>query len=350
MSTMLRLMGVRRTRLRVLPRGPGPVVGLVIAALVASSCTAGRHDHPAPPTSGAQASAVHSPPAPSAASNRLAAERRAGELLALASVPVPSVPVQVAPGHLSGPVMGEPMVESKIVRSRVWRVEWPLDRTLRWVRAHPPHAGASSGSTTGSGPGYRLGGYGYSFGVAKGGGIASADLQIGVLSDGPRQSLIRADAVVLWLDPVPAHDPGIGVRRHIAHTACPPTDRSFQDVSNPAIAGLDHELLPEGQPTGGLVCAYEGMNGHPFQLTKQRVLGPAAARVIARAVRQIALAHTVGGVTSCPMDDGAAEFLVLAYPTVGDVDLFGSLTGCRRISNGHIVVSGSLGDLTQVQR
>jgi hypothetical protein len=39
---------------------------------------------------------------------------------------------------------------------------------------------------------------------------------------------------------------------------------------------------------------------------------------------------------SCPMDDGSAPILVLAYPGHQDVDLWIKLNGCATVSTGYI--------------
>lgn len=318
-----------------------------------TSCTTGKPvfhgtSVPTPTASSAQPSSKPAAPIPSAAGNHAAAQMKAAELLALANVPESSVPLASAPEHLTGPVLGEPVVDSKVVRSRLWSVPWPFDQTLQWIRTHPPSGNAAPGSTTGSGPGYRLAGYGYSFAVASKDGLASADLQVGVLSDGAHSSVLRVDAVVVWLDPIPPRDPGGRGRIRVPQSACPASDRGYQDVSNPAFASLDTQLLPDGQPSQGRICAYEGRNGHSFGLRENRFLGPDDARGLALAIRQVPLSHTDGGVSSCPSDNGSAVIVVLTYPRLGDIDLFGGLSGCTSISNGHIIVPGSLSELAHV--
>jgi hypothetical protein len=48
------------------------------------------------------------------------------------------------------------------------------------------------------------------------------------------------------------------------------------------------------------------------------------------------LSHPGGGAVSCPMDDGSAEVLALAYPGRPDVDLWINLNGCAGVSNGSL--------------
>ncbi len=52
------------------------------------------------------------------------------------------------------------------------------------------------------------------------------------------------------------------------------------------------------------------------------------------------LSHPDGEVVNCPMDDGSAEVLALAYPGRPDVDLWIKLNGCGGVSNGYITAGG----------
>jgi hypothetical protein len=61
-----------------------------------------------------------------------------------------------------------------------------------------------------------------------------------------------------------------------------------------------------------------------------------AARLMAR----LPLSHPDREVVNCPMDDGSAEVLALAYPGRPDVDLWIRLNGCRGVSNGYITAGG----------
>jgi hypothetical protein len=51
------------------------------------------------------------------------------------------------------------------------------------------------------------------------------------------------------------------------------------------------------------------------------------------------LSHALGGVMSCPFDDGSAELIALSYPGGPDVDLWVLLNGCGGVSNGYIVAA-----------
>ena len=81
------------------------------------------------------------------------------------------------------------------------------------------------------------------------------------------------------------------------------------------------------------------MNGHPFRLRRQITLGPAAAAREAATIGRLSLAHVIGGVFNCPMDDGSAEIMALSYPGRADVDLWRTLNGCASTGNGFIATS-----------
>jgi hypothetical protein len=55
---------------------------------------------------------------------------------------------------------------------------------------------------------------------------------------------------------------------------------------------------------------------------------------------RLPLSHTDGAVVHCPMDDGSAEILALAYPGRPDVDLWIKLNGGASVSNGYIAAGG----------
>jgi hypothetical protein len=99
---------------------------------------------------------------------------------------------------------------------------------------------------------------------------------------------------------------------------------------------LTQRLLPPGQPTAGLRCRNDGLNGHPWHLVATQRLTAAAARQTARSMASRPLSHTDGGSVGCPMDDGAAEVVALAYPGHPDIDLWVKLNGCGGVSNGYI--------------
>ena len=211
----------------------------------------------------------------------------------------------------------------------------PISQAIAWLQAHHPRGLSPDGSVTSSGPGEAsLTGYSYAGRSSR--AWQSADLDVEVAGAGGGTSVLRADAVVVWLDPVPLPDSGGGHRVHLDVTAsCPATDKSIAGVTNRG-ADLRSQLLPVGAPTAGLECSYYGMNGRPFRLRAQvRLTAPIASRV-AGSMQRVSLSHAIGGVTLCPMDDGAAEIIALSYPGRPAVDLWVSLNGCRYVANGFI--------------
>jgi hypothetical protein len=284
-----------------------------------------------------------------AASHRLAV-RQAQRLLALARVPAGAVPVGTAGRALSGPAMGTPAAgRSLIDKARMWQVPMPFGAAQAWLRAHPPaglrHNGsmrvADSGGTTMTGLG---------FAGPRSPDWASASLEVGVAPAPGGGSVIRADGVVVWLDPRPVRVPPGGDRLRLTVAGgCPRTDRHVTGVTSTGvtstgvtstgvttIGGLRHRLLPAGSPTGGLVCRYNGQNGRTWRLTGSRRLTAGQAARLAQRLGRLPLSHPDGGAVSCPMDDGSATFIALSYPGRPDVDLMVSLGGCGGISNGFI--------------
>jgi hypothetical protein len=151
-------------------------------------------------------------------------------------------------------------------------------------------------------------------------------------------SVIRADGLVVWLDPGPVRDtdPGRRMRVTVA-SGCPDSDARFTDVANSG-PGLASRLLPGTAPAAGLEYRYHGMNGPIWRLRSTSRLNAAAAGRVARSMARLPLGHPEGGVLSCPIDDGSAEVIALSYPGRPDVDLWISLTGCGGVSNGYILV------------
>jgi hypothetical protein len=151
--------------------------------------------------------------------------------------------------------------------------------------------------------------------------------------------VLRADAVVVWLDPVPSSDAGPGPAVHLSVIAgCPPSDKSIAGVTNQG-ADLGRRLLPRAAPTAGLECRYNGLDGRPFHLRGQSRLTAMAARKVARSMQQLPLSHTDGGTVSCPMDDESAEIIALSYAGRPAVDLWVKLNGCRYAGNGFIATA-----------
>ena len=230
--------------------------------------------------------------------------------------------------------MGTPSVESLVDRSLSWRLRMPVSQAIAWLQAHHPRGLAQDGSF---GPGWGEA-IGYSYAGHSSRAWESADLEVEVTQAGGA-SVLRADAVVVWLDPAPVPDNGSGPRVHLNVTAsCPASDKSTGGVTNKG-SELRRRLLPAGAPTAGLECRYYGMNGHPWQLRAQTRLTAAAASRLANSIQRVSLSHPVGGITSCPMDDGSAEIIALSYAGRPTVDLWVTLNGCRSIANGFIATS-----------
>jgi hypothetical protein len=255
--------------------------------------------------------------------------------MSLAPVPAGATALRRPPAWLGFPAMGTPGVGSLIDTSRSWRLAMTFSQALAWLKAHRPRGLPRDGSSTGSRPG-QVSIAGYSYGGHSSPAWQSADLEVEVAGAGGGTSVLRADAVVVWLDPVPVPDNATGRRVHLSVTAgCPATDNSIAGVTNQG-AGLRRQLLPSAAPVAGLQCRYYGLNGRPFRLRGQTSLTAAAAGKVARTMQRLPLSHPVGSIFSCPMDDGAAEIIALSYAGRPAVDLWVKLNGCRYVANGFI--------------
>jgi hypothetical protein len=234
--------------------------------------------------------------------------------------------------------MGAPEVGSLIDTSRSWRLAMPFSQALAWLRAHRPRGLSQDGSSQSWVRGQQTTA-GYSYRGDSSPAWQSAELEVAVAGAGGNTSVLRADAVVVWLDPVPIPDNGPGRRIHLSVTAsCPAADNSIAGVTNQG-ADLRQRLLPSGAPTAGLECRYYGLNGRPFRLRSQTRLTAAAAGEVARTMQRLPLGHTVGGIVNCPMDDGSAEIIALSYAGRPAVDLWVKLNGCQYVANGFIETS-----------
>lgn len=308
----------------------------VTLCLLAGGCGSARAggrpgSAPGPAAPGASRSA------PTAAGNRQLARKQARQLITLVQVPGSAVRLRSVPRALRGPALGTPGVSSLIDQARSWRVAMPFAQTAAWLAAHRPHGLHSDGSASGSGPGTTMTGTSYK--GARSPAWQSAELEIGVAPAGHGTSVVRADGVVVWLDPRPVADtvPGRQRMRVTVAGGCPDSDARHAGVTNRG-ADLRRRLLPAGRPTAGLECRYYGLNGRLWQLRKATRLDAAAARREAGSMARLPLSHTDGGVMSCPADDGSAEVVVLSYPRRADVDLWIDLGGCASVSNGYIAV------------
>jgi hypothetical protein len=268
---------------------------------------------------------------PTAAGNRTAAEAEARALLALTPLPPGANPTTTRPALLSGPPLGSVLDASLVDQSSFWRVDRPADQTLAWIKAHPPTGLSRTGSGMLSTPTAKVHGLGW--GAPDTAAWRSAQLQVGIAADGDSASVIRADGMAVWLDPVPVRDSGAGPRLRVTVAGgCPATDRGYVGVTNPDQPDLDAALLPGGSPTAGLVCEFTKSP----RLTSHRTLDATAAARVAAQARALPLGHSLGGPHSCPADFASVVVLALSYPGRPDVDLWLKPNGCGRVGNGHV--------------
>lgn len=312
----------------------------VLAVAVAGALCAGCGTAQAP--AGARLGTTgrsSAPPLATAAGNKILATAEARRLLALEPAPAGA---RVVPVTVPGPALGEPDVTSLVDLQRQWRLPLPFAQAAAWLQAHPPPGLGSPvlhGTRTPA-----QGGAWVVYGYDGPGGAAwdSSELRVEVTPDGTGAAFLRADAMVVWVDPAPLRDdaPGTRVRVTVAG-GCPRSDRSVAGVTNSG-ADLKSSLLPAAQPAQGLRCAYYGLNGKRWSLRVVTRLNAAQARATAAAMQRLPLAHSTDGASACPADDGQKAFIALSYPGRADVDLVESLGGCGGVANGFIVAS-SLG-------
>jgi hypothetical protein len=313
----------------------------VTAAVLVSALAAGCGSVRAP----GQPAAAGSRPAPvtagppTAAGNRKLAAAQAARLMSLESVPPGAKALSKPPASLDMPGVGLPGVPAQIDTSRSWRLAMTFSQALAWLQGHRPRGLAPGGSWKKTTAG-KVTTTGYYYGGQSSPAWQSAELEVEVAGAADGTSVLRADAIVVWLDPVPDPDSSTGRRVHLSVTAnCPATDRSIGGVTNSG-ADLRQRLLPSGAPTAGLECRYYGLNGRPFGLRSQTRLTAAAASQVGGSMQRLPLSHTVGGVaTSCPAADGAAEIIVLSYAGRPAVDLWDTLNGCAYVANGFIMTA-----------
>ncbi len=214
----------------------------------------------------------------------------------------------------------------------------PVSQADAWLTAHHPRGLTRDGSSTSFASGQATG-YGYGYASRTSPAWSSADLEVEVAGAASGTSVLRADAVVVWLDPVPVPDNSSGRRLHVGVSpGCPPADTSIVGVRNSG-ADLRLRLLPAGAPTAGLECRYYGLNGHPWRLRSKTRLTAAGAARIARSMQRLALSHPVGALYHCPLADGGAEIIALSYHGRPAADLWVELNGCRFVANGFIQAS-----------
>lgn len=259
-------------------------------------------------------------------------------LVALAPVPRSATPLAHAPAILAGPVDGVPNTTALVTSTRAFRVPMSVADSEAYIKAHPP-AGLSYG---GSGQTYR-GPDGDVFGFVYGSNRTSsswenAQLEIGITAVGTHTSAWRIDGLAIVVDQTPLPDTTAGPRLRVTVAqGCPSSDRGIVGVSNDA-AGLDRALLPPGDPSAALVCAYQGMNGTPFALLAHRTVNATTAQRLAGDVGSSVLSHPDGGaVINCPMDDERTTIIAFHYSDGTDVDVFVRTSGCSTIANGVII-------------
>jgi hypothetical protein len=232
--------------------------------------------------------------------------------------------------------MGSPAARSLVDSTRSWRLDVPLTAAEYWLAAHGP-AGLRVVGTQQM-PGAPASGFVYAGPASPAWGSAELDIEVGP-ADAGTAVVVRADAQLVWLDPVPVRDTAPGKRlRVLADAACPASDKGVVGVVNPS-RDLDRELVPAGPPRSGLECVYSGLNGQAFRLHRQQRLTASQAEQTAASMARRPLSHPLGAAVDCALDDGSAELIALSYPNQPDVDLWVELTGCGGVSNGYITTS-----------
>jgi hypothetical protein len=253
--------------------------------------------------------------------------------MALVRVPPGAVRLATPPAQLSMP-FARPSVVSQVDRAAYWRVPMRFAAVLGWLRAHPPvglsHNGRSSG-----GLGGRFAGDSYAAQDVR--GVTGQQLQLEVATVDATTTVMRADALAIWLDPVPARDVADGRRLRVTVAGgCPASDLGIVGVRSFG-ADLARQLLPPERPLRALACSYSGLNEHPrLHLIVERRLDARTAWRVATAIRQVDLTHEDVGWTSCPADDATATVLAFSYQGRPDVDIWYSPGGCTDIANGII--------------
>ncbi|HET7018672.1 MAG TPA: hypothetical protein VFI65_32435 [Streptosporangiaceae bacterium] len=275
------------------------------------------------------------------AGNRAAAQAEAARLMALARIPSGATRLGRPPRSLASPALGTPGVLTLVDHKMSWRVGKPFSIVRAWLAAHRPRGLTAEGwSRNRNIRTHQTEMAGTSYPGAASPAWQSASLEISAAIAGAKSTVIRVDAVVVWLDPRPVRSrPGSHPLRVTLASGCPSSDRGVTGVANPGAKLariLTQRLLPPGRPSAGLRCRYYGLDGHPFQSVVATRLGARAAQRAARTMSAIPLSHTDGGVINCPLDTGRYEVLVLAYPGHPDVDLWIHVDGCGGFSNGYI--------------
>lgn len=117
---------------------------------------------------------------------------------------------------------------------------------------------------------------------------------------------------------------------------CPKSVRGYRDVVN-TFPGPP--LVPAG-PVSGMICRYWPSYSprRADALARQRHLGTADARKLARAVRELDLSAPTGAL-ACPADFGTVALIGFSYPNRPDVGLWYDASGCQSVDNGRLGAS-----------
>lgn len=126
---------------------------------------------------------------------RQGAQRQARALLSLVQLPSSARPRNGPPPSLGGPAMGVPGGGALADEPSFWRINLPADRTVAWIKAHPPLGSSLSGSGTVHTGAATVTGLSYQ--VPGTDPAQLSQVQIGVAADGPDASLVRADGLVI---------------------------------------------------------------------------------------------------------------------------------------------------------
>src|SRR5260221_5417349 len=136
---------------------------------------------------------------------------------------------------MPGPRLGRPAVASVVDRVVGWRVGLPFAAVQAWLSAHPPRGLPSDGSASG---GNAITGQTTMTGASYRGPASpawqSADLEISTAPAGSDASMIRVDAVIVWLDPRPVTSAtGAHPVRVTVAGGGPPAHQGGPGVANP---------------------------------------------------------------------------------------------------------------------
>ncbi len=261
--------------------------------------------------------------------NRHAAEREVSHLMAL--VRLPKGASRLAGVPKSSPLAGNWYITegTQLDETRYWAVPITPQDPLAWVKAHPPAGLKLTGEGSGSGPLTML-----TYGAPATAVWVQAELD---LTEASETGIVRADAVVVWLDPRPLPDSAAGPRVRVeVRRGCPANTLHSVGVTN-AGAIFATQLLPPGPPGAGLVCVY-----NYGRLTHRLRLAGAAAQRWAAAVKALPLSHTDGTGSNCGTSSTKAV-LALSYTGRADADIWIDLTACGVASNGHLVADRLFG-------